>query len=357
MRILHRSRKAGIDYCCAKLKPQMNSTTHTQLNPLAFSILRVLSDGQFHSGEALAQRFKVSRTTIWTAIQAAEALHISIFSVRGRGYKLAAPLTFLDEAEIRKNCTVSDKISLNIYPELASTNSTLIQLANDNAGQHIRSGTCVIAEMQTAGKGRRGRQWASGLGTSLTFSLLWRFNCGAAGLSGLSLAVGVALIRALNELGVSAQLKWPNDVLIDKKKVAGILIELQGDMEGPSAAVIGVGINLRLPEAMRTAIDQPVTDIASQSSAMNVNVLMAKLLEQLVTVLTHFSADGFAPLQQEWQRYHAFQAQQVCLLSPDGSKQMGVAIGVSADGALLFENNTGVIRVISGEISLRAMSR
>ena len=320
------------------------------MNSLTFSILRVLSDGQFHSGEALAQRFKVSRTTIWTAIKAAETLHIAIFSVRGRGYKLADPLIFLDDAEILENCVVADKVNLQIYPELPSTNSTLMQLANEG----IAHGTCVMAEMQTAGKGRRGREWASGLGTSLTFSLLWRFDCGAVGLSGLSLAVGVALIRALHKLGIGAQLKWPNDVLIDNKKLAGILIELQGDMEGPSAAVIGVGINLRLPETIKQMIDQPVIDIASQQ-VINPNMLMAKLLEQLVDVYTQFSVNGFSALQEEWQQYHAFQAQQVRLLSPDGSEQTGVAVGVAADGALLFEGSQGLKRVISGEVSLRAL--
>ncbi len=324
--------------------------TNLQLNPLAFSILRVLSDGQFHSGEALAQRFNVSRTTIWTAIQATESLHIQIFSVRGRGYKLAESLTFLDSTEILKNCIVADKVSLIIYPELASTNSTLMQLANEN----IAHGTCVMAEMQTAGKGRRGRQWASGLGTSLTFSLLWRFDCGAAGLSGLSLAVGVALIRALNELGVSAQLKWPNDVLINNKKLAGILIELQGDMEGPSAAVIGIGINLRLPEAIKNAIDQPVTDIALFN--INTNLLMGKLLSHLFITLTQFSAQGFSVLQAEWQQYHAYQSQPVHLLSPDGKTQAGIAVGIDSDGALLFEYENNIKRVISGEVSLRGIT-
>ena len=321
------------------------------MNSLTFSILRALNDGHFHSGEDLARRFDVSRTTVWTAIQSIEALHITIFSVRGRGYKLAEPFIFLDEAEIHKNCAVADKINLKIYPELASTNSTLMHLANENAVH----GTCVMAEIQTAGKGRRGRQWASGLGTSLTFSLLWRFDCGAAGLSGLSLAVGVALIRALNILNISAQLKWPNDVLVDNKKLAGILIELQGDMEGPSAAVIGVGINLHLSEAIKSAIDQPITDITSQLKSVNTNLLMAKLLEQLFDVLTLFSMDGFTVLRQEWEQYHAFQAQPVRLLSPDGSEKMGIAIGVAADGALLFEGTDGIKKVISGEVSLRAM--
>lgn len=322
------------------------------MNSLILSVLRVLSDGQFHSGENLAQRFNVSRTTIWKTIHAGKAQDIDIFSVRGRGYKLAIPLMFLDVADILKNCAVANQVRLKIYPELESTNSTLTQLANENSP----SGTCIMAEIQTAGKGRRGRKWASSLGASLTFSLLWRFDCGAAGLSGLSLVVGVALIRALNEVGVTAQLKWPNDVLINHKKLAGILIELQGDMDGPSAAVIGIGINRCLTKALQQLIDQPVTDIVQHQNNINANELMGNLLTHLFIVLTQFSVKGFSAFQAEWQHYHAYQLQNVRLLAPDGTEQTGIALGVDFDGALLFEGINGKKRVISGEVSLRALA-
>ena len=153
---------------------------------------------------------------------------------------------------------------LELHDALESTNSYLMKKASQQVLALAPHATCVVAELQTAGKGRRGRSWQAGLGASLTFSLLWRFQSGASALSGLSLAVGVALIRALHSLGIhQARLKWPNDVLVANgrgpEKLAGILIELQGDMDGPSAAVIGVGVNLNLPEEIRRQIDQPAT--------------------------------------------------------------------------------------------------
>ena len=170
------------------------------MNALTFPILQKLADGKFHSGEALAQHFKVTRTTIWSAIQHAQSLGIEIFSVRGRGYKLPATVDFLNKDDVLR--AIGEErawFNLTILDEVASTNTYLMQQSAKGAA-HV---SCVAAHLQTNGKGRRGRTWVSHLGASLTFSLLWRFQCGAAALSGLSLAVGVALIRAFNSAGYS----------------------------------------------------------------------------------------------------------------------------------------------------------
>lgn len=327
-------------------------------NALTFPILKLLSDGKFHSGEAIAQHFKVSRTSIWNALQHAEQLGVEVFSVRGRGYKLPQALVLLDEQTILNALGVPlTKFKLEVHDHLPSTNSYLMQ--NLSTQTHA---TCIAASLQTQGRGRRGRQWQAGLGASLTFSLLWRFQCGAAALSGLSLAIGVALIRALHQLGIcSAQLKWPNDVLVldDKKqgkKLAGILIELQGDMEGPSTAVIGIGINLKLPESLKQQIDQPATDLASISNqAINPNALLALLLKHLTEVITAFEQHGFERLRDEWAQHHAYQNQAVRMLMPDGSETHGVVRGLTEDGSLLVETEKGLQRFISGEISLRGV--
>jgi BirA family biotin operon repressor/biotin-[acetyl-CoA-carboxylase] ligase len=220
--------------------------------------------------------------------------------------------------------------------------------------------TCVAANLQSNGRGRRGRNWQAGLGASLTFSLLWRFQCGASALSGLSLAVGVALIRALHSLGISrAQLKWPNDVLIINsqpvpEKLAGILIELQGDMEGPSAAVIGIGINLNLPFKLKQQIDQAVTDIASVApQSIDPNLLLGTLLKHLAQVLSQFEQHGFTSLRDEWTGHHAFHQQAVRMLHPDGRETVGTVVGVADDGILLVNSALGEQRFSSGEISLR----
>lgn len=328
------------------------------MNALTFPILRLLADGKFHSGESIAQQFKVSRATVWNAIQHAQQLGVEIFSVRGRGYKLPQAVTLLDEksvlAALGKQTFGEQqaRFTVEIHDHLESTNSYLMKQLN--SGQAHAS--CVAANLQTNGRGRRGRTWQAGLGASLTFSLLWRFQCGASALSGLSLAVGVALIRALHSVGVQqAQLKWPNDVLIGREKLAGILIELQGDMEGSSAAVIGIGINLNLPSKIKQQIDQPVTDLANVVNDINVNELLATLLKHLADVLEIFERQGFTSLRNEWMQYHAYQQQTVRMLMPDGREISGLVQGIADDGHLLVETSTGVQRFASGEISLRGI--
>ena len=322
------------------------------MSNLTFPILQLLADGQFHSGEALAQRFKVTRATIWNAIQHAESLGVEIFSVRGRGYKLPQAIELLDK-NLVLNAIGEQRawFNLQILDEVTSTNTYLMQQKG------IAHATCMAAHVQTHGKGRRGRTWVSQLGASLTFSLLWRFQCGAAALSGLSLAVGVALMRAFNSLGVNdAQLKWPNDVLVDGKKLAGILIELQGDLEGPSAAVIGVGINLNLPKNVLANIDQPAIDLASVSKQpINQSVLLGALLKHLADVLSGFEQHGFIGLRDEWLSYHAYQNKAVRMLLPNGTDVQGIVKNVADDGILLVETALGLQRFSAGEISLRGV--
>ncbi len=327
------------------------------MSALTFPILHLLADGQFHSGEALAQRFKVTRATIWNALQHAESLGVEIFSVRGRGYKLPNAINLLD-ANIVSQAIGEQRawFKLELLDEVPSTNTYLMQSKN------TAHATCVAAHIQTQGKGRRGRTWVSKLGASLTFSLLWRFAGGAAGLSGLSLAVGVALIRALHELGVQqAELKWPNDVLVTEngspKKLAGILIELQGDLEGPSSAVIGVGINLNLPKNVLNSIDQPAIDLVHASATpINQSVLLGRILKHLADVLSMFETQGFVSVRDEWLRYHAYKNKAVRMLLPNGTESIGTVTGVADDGILVVETALGQQRFSAGEISLRGVS-
>ncbi|MES2580661.1 MAG: biotin--[acetyl-CoA-carboxylase] ligase [Pseudomonadota bacterium] len=334
------------------------------MSKLTFPILQLLADGQFHSGEALAQQFKVTRATIWNAIKYAEVLGIIVFPVRGRGYKLPQAIDFLDNnAVLSAIGEQREWINLIILDEVASTNTYLMQQKN------VPHATCVAAHIQTNGKGRRGRTWVSQLGASLTFSLVWRFQCGAAALSGLSLAVGVALMRTLVSLGINqAQLKWPNDVLVldenqQGKKLAGILIELQGDLDGPSTAVIGIGINLNLPKTVLESIDQPTTDLnkvtslnKANSHPINQNVLLGTLLKHLVGVLSSFEQLGFVGLRDEWLSYHAYHNQAVRMLLPNGTEVLGVVKNVADDGILLVETPLGLQRFSAGEISLRGVN-
>lgn len=319
--------------------------------PLTLPILRTLADGAFHSGEDLAARFGVSRASIWNALQGLDVLGVRLFKIRGRGYQLADPIEWLDASKIVNHFGPrAQQIDLQILDVAESTNSLLMQRAAQ--GGH---GQCIVAEMQTQGRGRRGRAWHGALGGSLTFSLLWRFNLGASQLSGLSLAVGVALVRALHELGHSGiHLKWPNDLVHGYRKLGGVLIEIQGDAMGPSTAVIGVGINLRLPEQVKNKIDQAVVDLHTlMQPPASRNALLGRTLHHLAEMLVLFEAEGFEALRAEWEQAHAYHEKPVIMRMPDGAEIHGVVCGVAPDGALILDTPSGERRFGSGEMSMR----
>lgn len=323
------------------------------MKALTFSVLRQLSSSEFSSGEAIARRLGVSRGSVWQALQDLDQHGIQVFRLPGRGYRLAEAVQWLKRDEI--HAALGDKarlIQLEVMETADSSNSILMQKAALGA-EH---GSCLAVELQTRGRGRRGRTWHASLGGSLTFSLLWRFSQGASFLSGLSLAVGVALMRALEQAGIrDARLKWPNDVLHQQQKLAGILIELQGDMLGPSTAVIGIGLNLKLTAPARANIDQAATDIAAIRSGLpDRNHLLALILDHLSDVLLQFEAEGFGRLREEWSRHHAYHDQPVRMLLPDGSEFHGTVTGVAEDGALLVRGAQGERRFTAGEISMRS---
>lgn len=232
-----------------------------------------------------------------------------------------------------------------------STNAVLLARAEAGAA----SGTVVIAERQTAGRGRQGRAWISTPGDSLTFSLLWRFAPGTAP-AGLSLAAGLAVASALAKVGpgdtAPLRLKWPNDLLKDGKKLGGILVELVPGAHGSAglAAVIGIGLNLRLPQGLPA-------DVRARSAALtgpgDPNALLAAILVELLAVLERFAAGGFAVMRADWRARHAFEDAPVLLLSDFAPPRAGICRGVDRDGALLLEADGRVERVLSGEVSLR----
>ena len=323
------------------------------MNALTFQALRMLADGEFRSGEAMARVLGVSRASVWNALHALDQSGIEIFKVRGRGYRLAEPLSLLAADAIESAMGASaPRFAIEVVDSVESTNSLLMLRAAAGAA----TGTVIAAEWQTQGRGRRGRAWHAVPGAALTVSLLWRFQQGEGFLAGLSLAVGLAVTRALAACGVrEAGLKWPNDVLWRGRKLAGILIEMQGDMLGPSAAVIGIGLNCRMPAAMLDRIDQPAVDVATAGGAPpERNRLLAGLLLELDRVLTVFAREGFAPFRDEWQNCHVYQGKPVKIALPDGGIVNGTAEGVAENGALLLATHTGQLRFHSGDVSLRA---
>jgi BirA family biotin operon repressor/biotin-[acetyl-CoA-carboxylase] ligase len=243
------------------------------------------------------------------------------------------------------------KLIVDVVDTIDSTNSALSRRATR---QDVH-GHVLVAEAQTAGRGRRGRAWTVVAGGSITFSLGWRFEQAASHLSGLTLAVGLAVARALEALGFAGiELKWPNDLVHRRAKLGGILVELTGDALGPSLAVIGVGLNVQLPVAARRRIAQPTTDLASlaRRRAIDRNQLLARILRELAAVLEAFAERGFAPLRIDWQRRHALQRKPVEVLLPDGASARGEVVGVDAEGALVVDNRGQRLRFLSGEVSL-----
>lgn len=324
------------------------------MTPHTLEVLRQLEDGEFHSGEAIGRSLGITRGSVSNALADVDALGLQVHKVHGRGYRLASPVQWLDRDAIVRDLGPAARVfHLEIVDETGSTNTDLVQAAVQGAA----SGSVRVAELQTRGRGRRGRDWHSGLGGALTFSVLWRFEQGAGFLSGLSLAVGVALARVLRRHGAGdVMLKWPNDLLWRHLKVAGILIELAGDVMGPTAAVIGVGMNLRLPDSVKARIDQPVVDLARIGIDVARNRLLAELLGELASVLRQFSAEGFAPFRDEWNAAHAYQDKMVRLKMPDRIEFEGRVEGAAEDGALLIATRSGSRKFYGGELSLRPAS-
>jgi BirA family biotin operon repressor/biotin-[acetyl-CoA-carboxylase] ligase len=323
----------------------------TTLTPHTLEVLRLLEDGEFHSGEALGRILGITRGSVSNALADVEVLGLTVHKVHGRGYRLMTPVQWLARERIIGNLgKQAGRFDIEILDQTGSTNSDMLGRATRGAP----SGSVLAAEVQTQGRGRRGRDWHSSPGGALTFSILWRFDQGAGFLSGLSLVVGIALARVLRKHGAAdLMLKWPNDLLWRHLKLAGILIELAGDVMGPTVAVIGIGINLRLPESVKARIDQPVVDLARIGVDEDRNLLFARILGGLDTVLRQFSAEGFAPFREEWDALHAYQDKMVRVRMPDKSEIEGRVSGVGEDGALLLQTRSGPRKFYGGELSMR----
>lgn len=312
------------------------------------SLLRLLQDGQFHSGEELGAAVGVSRAAIWKRLQALEAeFDLQIHKVRGRGYRLEAPLSLLDNDSL----CASSTYPITLLQQVDSTNA--------QAMRHLASGAVppflVIAEQQTAGRGRRGRSWASPFGENLYYSLVLRVSGGMRQLEGLSLVVGLALLQALRDAGVAdAGLKWPNDLLVGGRKIAGILLELSGDPADVCHVVIGIGVNINMRVTPQgEVIDQPWTSLRQVlGEQVDRNVFVAGLNRQLERYLQLHQVQGFAALREQWEANHLWQGR-VVVLAAGAQTIQGRVLGVDDTGALRLQID-GQEKVFSGgELSLR----
>jgi BirA family biotin operon repressor/biotin-[acetyl-CoA-carboxylase] ligase len=312
------------------------------------TLLKLLKDGRFHSGQDLGVALGVSRSAVWKQLQHLEAeLGLSIHKVRGRGYQLAAPLTLLDSADIKAHAAVCDWPIL-ILDSVDSTNAEALRAVE--RGQ--TAPFLVLAERQTAGRGRRGRKWASPFAENIYYSLVLRIEGGMRQLEGLSLVVGLAVMQTLRTLGVSgAGLKWPNDVLVGQKKIAGVLLELVGDPADVCHVVLGVGINVNMQ--MTDEVDQQWTSMRLETGKVfDRNHLVAELGVMLRAYLNRHQQDGFSAIHAEWEQGHIWQGRAVSLIA--GVNRIdGEVLGIDNRGALRLKVD-GVEKVFSGgELSLR----
>lgn len=314
-------------------------------------LLNALSSGEFQSGQALADMLGVSRTAVANHIKQLQQLGLDIYKVKGRGYCLADKLDLLDAARISQLRKISCPDIL-VQHITDSTNSQLMQKVQD--GLVTEPGYTIVAEAQTAGRGRRGRNWYSPFAASLYFSMYWRLEQGIQAAMGLSLVVGIAIARLLKQqYRVDARVKWPNDVYVDDKKLCGILVELAGQAHAGCDVIIGIGMNIRLPHQALHSIDQQYIDLTGAADkVVDRNLLVALLQEQLKTLLTEFTHQGFTGFVDEFDQYNQYRNKAVKLIGKEDIT--GICIGVDKQGALLVKTVTGVQAYFGGELSLRA---
>ena len=314
------------------------------------TLLAALSADAPVSGADLARRLGVTRAAVWKQIETLRELGAPIAASAGSGYRLQWPFQLLDAEAIRRDLepSVRRRAHIQTHWQVDSTNTALLHAAAEGAPDL----SVVLAETQSDGRGRRGRSWQSPLGGNVYFSMLKRFDGAMGALAGLSIAAGIALARTLRGLGVEGVgLKWPNDLVADGRKLAGILVELGGEFLGPCYAVIGIGINVRAPDVK---IDQPITDLATLcATAPSRNALVARLIENLAAVTDTFAGSALAAFERDFAEFDVL-ADKPVRVHTAGAVRDGVAAGIDARGALRVRHGSDVVAYDSADVSVRA---
>ncbi|AIX49926.1 MULTISPECIES: bifunctional biotin--[acetyl-CoA-carboxylase] ligase/biotin operon repressor BirA [Pantoea] len=311
--------------------------------PLKLAAL--LADGEFHSGEHLGEALGMSRAAVNKHIQTLKSWGLDVFTVTGKGYSLAAPLQLLDEALIH---THLETPGIAVIPVIDSTNQYLL----DRMDQ-LESGFACVAEYQQAGRGRRGRKWFSPFGANLYLSMYWRLEQGPAAAMGLSLVIGIVMAEVIQSLGAeNVRVKWPNDLYLNDRKLAGILVELTGKTGDAAQIVMGAGINLGMRGEGTSEINQGWINLQEAGVTIDRNQLAASIINSLRAALPLFERDGLAPFIQRWEKLDNFINRPVKLLI--GEREVyGIARGIDKQGGLLLEQEGVIKSWVGGEISLR----
>lgn len=309
-------------------------------------LISLLADGGFHSGEQLGETLGMSRAAINKHVQTIREWGLDVFTVPGKGYSLPAPIQLLEAVRILE--LLKDK-RVTLLPVIDSTNQYLL----DRIGE-LQSGDACVAEYQQAGRGRRGRQWISPFGANLYLSMFWRLDQGPAAAMGLSLVIGIVMAEVLQRLGAKdVRVKWPNDLYLNDRKLAGILVELMGKTGDAAQLVMGAGINLAMRDTNASAINQRWINLQEAGISIDRNELAANLLNELRQSLKQFELDGLVPFIVRWRALDNFIDRPVKLLI--GERQIfGIARGIDQQGALLLDQDGVIKPFIGGEISLRS---
>lgn len=323
------------------------------LDPAALlRLIDALAPGQWVSGATLAVATGISREALSKRMRHLDEWQIEVESRAGLGYRLRQPLQRLRAAEVRAALAPAwrDRLALAVLPRTDSTNTQLLQAPAGHDPQ------VLLAEQQTAGRGRRGREWRSPFGANLYLSLAWSFAAWPPQLAALSLVAGVSCARALRRIGIDGvALKWPNDLWINYAKLGGILIEQRGEVGGACRVVVGVGINVAMSERQAGVIDQAwttVEEVLGVAAAPPRAALAAAVIDALLDGLQQFTVDGFGAFADEWSALDLTRDREVVVRGLAADVH-GVARGVDASGALQIETSTGVQALHAGDVSLR----
>lgn len=322
------------------------------------TLLGLLADGELHSGEHLAARLAISRAAVWKQLKLLGDWGIELQATPGSGYRLIEPLDLLDAAAIRSalpQWAAGRLRNLEVHEELPSTSDHLLAVAELPAGKF----DACLAEFQSAGRGRRGRRWLAPFASGLCLSVNWSFRDAPSALGALSLAAGVAILRALRRLHIHGlALKWPNDIVHGRRKLGGILIDMRGEAAGPAYVVVGCGINVRLPQSLRAELQAEGAETAGLAelldSPLSRNALAASFVNEIALALEEFGQRGLAAFMDEWQGADDLVDQRVRVLQGTETVE-GIARGIDADGALLVDVRGARRRVLSGEVTIRAL--
>lgn len=314
-------------------------------------IINALADGNFVSGQDLGEQLKISRTAISKHIKSLTEMGLDIYSVTGKGYKLSKPLKLLSKRKIVKSLSQAEELlEIEVHNIIDSTNSYLLRKLPNQLSQ----GQVCLAEYQSAGRGRRGREWVSPFGSQIYLSMYWYLEQGLSAAMGLSLVAALAVSDAIYEItNIEVQLKWPNDIYLGEVKLAGILIDLEGQALEPSHSVIGIGLNLNMPDQVALKIDQNWTDLESHSNkVIDRNLLSAGLIHFLHQRLQKQQDEGLSSMLEEWHKQDLYLDKKVKLIT--GEREIkGICRGVNNQGALMLEVGGQIKPIYGGEISLR----